>query len=80
MQDPTEDSSGSGKEEVHHKDSTVHEASEKGDYDADDSKDIHCSGNASGDEPSVKSLEGNVRRLERSSLLKSLNYIYTLIS
>lgn len=74
MQDPIEDSSVSGKEEVHHIDSTVHAASDNGNSDADNSSDIYCSGNASGDEPSVKSQEGNVRRLDRYSVLK-MNYI-----
>lgn len=70
MQDPIEDSSASGKEEVHHIDSTVHAASENGNSDADYSSNIYCSGNASGDEPSVQSQKGNVRRFDRYSVLK----------
>lgn len=70
MQDPIEDSSVSGKEEVHHIDSTVHDSSENGNSDADDSSDIYSSGNASEDEPSVQSQEGNVRRFDRYSVLK----------
>nr|POE81025.1 fip1[v]-like protein [Quercus suber] len=69
VQDPVEDSSGSGKEEEYHKDSPVHEASEKGDS-YGHSRDIRCSGNASGNEPSVESLEGNIRRSDRPSALK----------
>lgn len=78
MQDAIEDSSVSGKEEVHRIDSTVHAASENGNSDADDSSDIYCSDNASGDEPSVQSQEGNVRRLDRYSVMK-MNYSFIYV-
>lgn len=76
MQGPIEDSSGSGKEEEYHKDSPVHEASEKGDSDGH-SRDIHCFGNAGGDKPSIESLEGNIRSSDRPSALKRFGlYLY----
>ena len=76
VQDPIDDSSGSGKEEEYHKDSPVHEASERGDSDGH-SRDIRCSGNAGGNEPSVESLEGNIRRSDRPSALKRFGlYLY----
>lgn len=70
MQDSVEDSSGSSEEDLGHRDSTICEASENGDFCADDNRDIHCLHSASGDELSSESLEEIVRRLDRPSALK----------
>ncbi|KAA8527369.1 hypothetical protein F0562_034916 [Nyssa sinensis] len=64
VQDSMEDCSDSGKDELGHVDSSVHEASENEDLVVDDDREIHCFGGASGDKLHRESLAENVKPLD----------------
>ncbi|CAL5415339.1 unnamed protein product [Camellia sinensis] len=65
VQDSMEDSSGSGKVELTHKDGSAHEASENEDFGLDDDRVVHHFGSGSGDELSREFSEENVKRSGR---------------